>query len=90
MLSVNPRMEQAVIDAAAKVPPKTEAAPAPPPQTPVQPANVCAALKGISASLLEKVCYQSGIMGMSAAQARVKVLINGRCFAVWYLHKFTY
>ncbi|XP_063886979.1 DNA replication factor Cdt1-like [Scylla paramamosain] len=55
LLSVNPRMEQAVIDAAAKVPHKPETAPAPPPETPVQPANVCAALKGISSSLLEKV-----------------------------------
>ncbi|MPC40435.1 DNA replication factor Cdt1 [Portunus trituberculatus] len=55
LLSVNPRMEQAVIEAAAKVPPQPETAPAPTPDVPVQPANVCAALKGISSALLEKV-----------------------------------
>lgn len=55
LIACNPRMEQVVKDAAAKVPPKEEAAPTPPPVTPVDPASVCAALKGISSSLLEKV-----------------------------------
>lgn len=55
LLSCNPRMEQVLKDAAAKVPPKAEGAAAPPPEKPAEPANVCAALKGISSSLLEKV-----------------------------------
>lgn len=55
LLSCNPRMEQVLKDAAAKVPPEAEGGTAPPPEKPAEPANVCAALKGISSSLLEKV-----------------------------------
>lgn len=48
-------------DAAAKVPPKAEpkAEAASTPEKPAVPANVCAALKGISSSLLEKVSRES-------------------------------
>lgn len=54
-------MEQVVKDAAAKVPPKAEpkAEAASTPEKPAVPANVCAALKGISSSLLEKVSRES-------------------------------
>ena len=52
MFSVNPRLEKAVIDAAARTPKKSSEEPA---SQPVQPANVVAALKGVSSSLLEKV-----------------------------------
>ncbi|KAG0729771.1 DNA replication factor Cdt1 [Chionoecetes opilio] len=55
LISANHRMEQAVLDAASKVPPMPESTPAPAPETPVQPVSVCAALRGISSSLLEKV-----------------------------------
>ncbi|XP_064106846.1 DNA replication factor Cdt1-like [Macrobrachium nipponense] len=53
LFSVNPRLEKAVVDAAASTPKKAPDAKLPEQST--QPANIAAALKGVSASLLEKI-----------------------------------
>ncbi|XP_068232688.1 LOW QUALITY PROTEIN: DNA replication factor Cdt1 [Palaemon carinicauda] len=53
MFSVNPRLEKAVIDAAARTP--TKAPQEVQPNQSAQAADITAALKGVSASLLEKI-----------------------------------
>ncbi|KAK4316208.1 hypothetical protein Pmani_012613 [Petrolisthes manimaculis] len=54
LFSVNPRLERAVIEAAAKSPVKPQSEPSPSPAPP-QTTSLSAALKGVSSSLLEKI-----------------------------------